>query len=342
MRRLRHGYTNHTTGDGKVVVKRYDGPDGEARLACEQGMLTHLQGALPVPPVLAAEAGALTLGHLPGVPAQELLEAGHGAEVLAACGRVLRRLQAVQAVQAVHDVRALDASGAGPVLVHGDFGPNNLLLDPATFEVTALLDWEFAHDGDPVEDLAWCEWIVRMHHPEHVGALGELFRAYGGPVPPWPERRAAMLAKCAWLEEFCRRRDPAGPGVRQWQERTQVTADWPEWPEQPVTDPRVTVDRQLAAYNGHDLAAFLATYAPEVVVNRRDGSRLEGRDALRAAYAPLFAEGRCQARITGRLTQGDWVVDHETAEGVAAEPLRVLVAYRVRDGLIDRVDFLGG
>jgi aminoglycoside phosphotransferase (APT) family kinase protein len=36
-----------------------------------------------------------------------------------------------------------------------------------------VVDWEFAHLGDPVEDLAWCEWIVRMHHPEHVDAPGE-------------------------------------------------------------------------------------------------------------------------------------------------------------------------
>jgi hypothetical protein len=26
--------------------------------------------------------------------------------------------------------------------------------------VTAVLDWEFAHLGQPVEDLAWAEWIV--------------------------------------------------------------------------------------------------------------------------------------------------------------------------------------
>jgi hypothetical protein len=23
-----------------------------------------------------------------------------------------------------------------------------------------VLDWEWAHRGEPVEDLAWCEWIV--------------------------------------------------------------------------------------------------------------------------------------------------------------------------------------
>ncbi|WP_067440372.1 phosphotransferase family protein [Nocardioides jensenii] len=38
-------------------------------------------------------------------------------------------------------------------LVHSDFNPKNLLVDPATGEVTGVLDWEFAHAGLPVTDL---------------------------------------------------------------------------------------------------------------------------------------------------------------------------------------------
>ncbi|MEU9076383.1 phosphotransferase family protein [Kitasatospora sp. NPDC004745] len=221
MQPLPHGYTNRTTGDGRVVVKHYCGPEAEARLAREERLLTGLRERLPVPPVLAADRAALTLGHLPGVPAQDLLDAGHGPRVLAACGLVLGRLQQLDPAVSGEPVTA-----PGAVLVHGDFGPNNLLLDPDTFAVTAVLDWEFAHAGDPVEDLAWCEWIVRMHHPDRGGDLDHLFRAYGRPVPPWPVRRRAMLAKCAWLEEFCRRRDPDGPGVRQWRDRSRATAAW--------------------------------------------------------------------------------------------------------------------
>ncbi|WP_368862072.1 nuclear transport factor 2 family protein [Catenulispora pinistramenti] len=108
-----------------------------------------------------------------------------------------------------------------------------------------------------------------------------------------------------------------------------------------MTDPREAVEQQLAAYNSHDLDAFAATYAEDVVVNRRDGSRLQGRPALRDQYAGQFAEGRCRAEILARISEGDWVVDHELAHGLADDPIRVLVAYRVRDGLIDRVDFLG-
>jgi aminoglycoside phosphotransferase (APT) family kinase protein len=38
-------------------------------------------------------------------------------------------------------------------LVHSDVNPKNLLVDPATGEVTGLLDWEFAHAGMPGTDL---------------------------------------------------------------------------------------------------------------------------------------------------------------------------------------------
>lgn len=39
------------------------------------------------------------------------------------------------------------------VLCHGDAGPGNFLHDGTT--LTGLLDWEFAHVGDPLDDLAW-------------------------------------------------------------------------------------------------------------------------------------------------------------------------------------------
>lgn len=38
-------------------------------------------------------------------------------------------------------------------LVHSDFNPKNLLVDPTTGAVTGILDWEFAHAGSPFTDL---------------------------------------------------------------------------------------------------------------------------------------------------------------------------------------------
>lgn len=45
------------------------------------------------------------------------------------------------------------------VLCHGDAGAGNFLHDGE--RVSALLDWEFAHFGDPLDDVAWV--LVRSH-----------------------------------------------------------------------------------------------------------------------------------------------------------------------------------
>jgi aminoglycoside phosphotransferase (APT) family kinase protein len=54
------------------------------------------------------------------------------------------------------------------VLVHADFKPGNVLLQDG--EVTALLDWELAHLGDPLEDLGWVTQPLRER--EHLIAGG--------------------------------------------------------------------------------------------------------------------------------------------------------------------------
>ncbi|HBY95564.1 MAG TPA: phosphotransferase family protein, partial [Chloroflexi bacterium] len=50
---------------------------------------------------------------------------------------------------------------SGPLtLIHGDFRVGNLLVTPD--RLTGVLDWEFTHVGDPLEDLAWP--LVRDWH----------------------------------------------------------------------------------------------------------------------------------------------------------------------------------
>lgn len=101
------------------------------------------------------------------------------------------------------------------------------------------------------------------------------------------------------------------------------------------------VEGQRDADNTHGLEAFVNTCAVDARIHRRDGSQITGREALRDAYVDQFSEGRCRAEIINRMEEGDWVIDHETAHGLADEPVRVLVAYRVRAGLVDRVHFFG-
>lgn len=63
------------------------------------------------------------------------------------------------------------------VLVHGDLGPGNVLHDGR--RVTGLCDWELAHVGDPMEDLAWV--TVRAMLTPFVD-IDTAFGWYDGPV----------------------------------------------------------------------------------------------------------------------------------------------------------------
>jgi aminoglycoside phosphotransferase len=226
MRPLQHSHTNRTLGDGVTVVKRYQGLGARARSRRERAVLAGLQGRLPVPAVLSARDQSLTMAFLPGVHGQELLDARRGGDVLRACGAMLARIQRIDPSKIAAALPG--AVGRGRVLVHGDYGPNNVLLDPVTANITAVLDWEWAHAGDPAEDLAWCEWIVRMHHPGQVSLLAQFFGAYGGEIPPWRARQAIMTSRCRSLLDLCHRQDPGGPGEAQWARRLAVTEAWRE------------------------------------------------------------------------------------------------------------------
>lgn len=55
-------------------------------------------------------------------------------------------------------------------LIHGDFKPGNVLLEGG--DVTAVLDWETAHLGDPHEDLGWVTNPLRAYEHSIAGAWG--------------------------------------------------------------------------------------------------------------------------------------------------------------------------
>jgi len=216
--RLPHGYTNatfagHRTSSGeRTIVKRYLGPDSAERLRKEVRALQVLAGRFPVPPLLEHDDGRIVVGYRAGVPGQDLLER-KPVRVLQEVGRAAQRLHGLNLGG------SFSQPAEGSVLVHGDFGPQNMLFD-TTDQVAAVVDWEFAHVGHPIEDLAWAEWIVRTHHSHLTNALGALFDGYGI-QPPWWQRHSAMLARCAELLAFARRWSAESAGV--WQRRIEAT-----------------------------------------------------------------------------------------------------------------------
>ena len=85
---------------------------------------------------------------------------------------------------------------AQPRLVHGDFRNGNLMIGPDG--IRAVLDWELAHVGDPLEDLGWLcinSWrFGRIDRPVGgFGTLDELLAGYGDGVDP---------AAVKWWEVF--------------------------------------------------------------------------------------------------------------------------------------------
>ncbi len=79
-------------------------------------------------------------------------------------------------------------------LVHGDFRMGNLLVDTAG--LSAVLDWELAHLGDPVQDLGYlCANVWRFNSPLPVGGFGEYadllagYESVAGWAPPMADVR---------------------------------------------------------------------------------------------------------------------------------------------------------
>lgn len=103
------------------------------------------------------------------------------------------------------------------------------------------------------------------------------------------------------------------------------------------------VEREVAAYNAQDADAFAATYAEQATILRGGKVWLQGRAAIRDAYAGMFAKyPNCRARIAERKVEGQAVVDHEIIVGRGPErpdPWDVgWVRNVVENGLITRVE----
>ncbi|WP_055752112.1 phosphotransferase family protein [Frankia sp. AvcI1] len=112
-----------------------------------------------------------------------------------------------QAHTAVLD-RALGWLAANPpppparvTLLHGDYRTGNILHghgDGGPSGLRTVLDWEMAHLGDPLEDLAWAQLVCWRVGTDRVGGLVDLAR--------WPELYGAAagwapdLAALRWWE----------------------------------------------------------------------------------------------------------------------------------------------
>lgn len=123
------------------------GPEQRARVGSRLGELLADLAGMPMLRTGPFVDGDLTIGSfgdLDGLPSyveQQRDRLGLGEQELDGLRDV-----AVEAQALLDTVRR-------SCLVHSDFNPKNLLLDPATLAVTGLVDWEYAHAGHPYADL---------------------------------------------------------------------------------------------------------------------------------------------------------------------------------------------
>ncbi len=111
--------------------------------------------------MLAARLGAeLAKLHrvTPPVPGLEFMPVPQGPAALARVAEHRAHLDVMGSAECVLEwaLAWLDRHAppeVPPLLLHGDFRTGNYLVDAG--RLTAVLDWEFAHWGDPLEDLGW-------------------------------------------------------------------------------------------------------------------------------------------------------------------------------------------
>jgi len=105
----------------------------------------------------------------------------------------------------------------------------------------------------------------------------------------------------------------------------------------PPATPEQIVQRQVDAYNAHDLEAFMATYATDAKVHFGLGADAKVLDpaGMRVRYGNTFKGPDLHCQILGRLVMGGRIIDREHVTGVPDVGVREAVAiYQIKEGLI--------
>jgi len=106
--------------------------------------------------------------------------------------------------------------------------------------------------------------------------------------------------------------------------------------------PLELVQRQLEAYNAHDLEAFVGAYSDKIQMFRMPSPEptISGKAQLAEFYAKnRFNVPGLHAELLNRMEIGNKVVDHERVTGLRDEPFEVVCVYEVGRESIERVWF---
>jgi aminoglycoside phosphotransferase len=191
-----------------VVEKRMSDP---RRHDTEVLSLRALRGSgIPIPELVEVSPGSIVMTRMPG-ERLDSVDAETRLDGLRASAALLRRLHSLPApagIATAPDDRRIvrryrDAGGpalpleippnSGVAFCHGDWTDGNLLAEDGT--ITAVLDWEAAHVGDPVRDLARAAWGAARKDPRSFDVIVDAYGADPARVRAWVPVDAAEL----WL-----------------------------------------------------------------------------------------------------------------------------------------------
>jgi len=102
------------------------------------------------------------------------------------------------------------------------------------------------------------------------------------------------------------------------------------------------VQRQLNAYNGHDLDAFMELYAEDVkIYNFPNELVLEGKDMMRQSYKFLEDTPAMHCELLNRTVLGQTVIDHERVTfDIDKPPSDVIAIFKIKEDKISTVHFI--
>ena len=114
----------------------------------------------------------------------------------------------------------------------------------------------------------------------------------------------------------------------------------------PMDDPLVVIDAFGAAWAAHDLDAALGLVTDDCVFDATgpapDGARAVGRDEIRAAWEPIFADRASRFDAEETFAAGDRVVQRWSYSWDGGH-IRGVDVMRVRDGLVaEKLSYVKG
>jgi ketosteroid isomerase-like protein len=113
-----------------------------------------------------------------------------------------------------------------------------------------------------------------------------------------------------------------------------------------MDDPLAVIDAFGAAWAAHDLDAALALVTDDCVFDATgpapDGTRSVGRDAIRAAWAPIFGDTDSRFDAEETFAAGDRVIQRWSYSWDGGH-IRGVDVMRVRDGLVaEKLSYVKG